>query len=168
MIVKNRLETFRYKRHKNPRSKDFQPGDYLGFNVRYRVIGPNPVLLLSIAHMAFMASDSTLGTQTSLLSNFKWQVNEGRKTAHLTPSTLMPGDNDFFTVFPWNREKKPIVVTQEDLSKLRAGSEILFVFNELTYKDGNKTHHLRQCEWLQPPALAPGIWQFCEVFSVSD
>ena len=37
------------------------------------------------------------------------------------------------------------VATQEDLEKLRTGTEVAFVISEITYKDERTTHHERKC-----------------------
>jgi hypothetical protein len=84
--------------------------------------------------------------------------------------TLMPSDQHFFTPSVWTGTVpfKPWIITQDDLDKFKSGAEVSVVMAVLTYKDGDKIHHLRQCLWLQPPAQPPGIWHFCEGFPDSD
>lgn len=81
---------------------------------------------------------------------------------------MMPGDGEFLTAYAWSNTMQRLMVTQDDLDKLKIGAEVALVITELDYMDKGVTHHLRRCIWLQPPALPPGTWHLCTVFNESD
>ena len=107
-------------------------------------------------------------TQKQFADNFVNEIEKERRTVQPGSSTMMPTDEAFITAFSATDSTKSLVLTQDDLDKLRAGTEFAFVIAQFDYKDSVKTHHLRRCMWLQPPSQAPGTWHFCEVFNTSD
>lgn len=81
----------------------------------------------------------------------------------------MPGNGGFDTVYAVDENKQHWVLTKSDLEALRNGTKIAFVILELSYKDQGEVHHYRTCQFLQPPAIPPGIWHYCDVgFTQSD
>jgi hypothetical protein len=157
---------------------DFQPGDGLEFNVHYKATGPNPVKLLDSTRITLVEPDYSHKSQDEAIDSFTKVVNsklqsarKNKKDIRDTSHTLMSGDNEFFTaytVYGTIQEMLKPSLTQEDLDKLHAGSEIAIVISVMTYKDGNTIHHLRRCSWLQPPAKPPGTWAYCYRFPDSD
>ena len=154
--------------HLGAEGSNFQAGQLLGFNVHFKASGPNSVQLLETAHSLVIEPDAKPETQRAAVAVFMGQVRKERNTFHLRPSTMMPADDDFFTAFARTDTNQLRVVSQDDLAKLKAGTEVVFMLAELTYKDTGAVHHLRRCMWLQPPASPPGIWQFCGLFNRSN
>lgn len=151
----------------------FSVGDPLGFNVHFRAIGPNPVILLHTAldtevvtdlHMQNDMYDPTpisKAVDSSLLEIRKQEAKLIHKKP--APHTLMVGDSEYFTAYAWTDDySKHRFVTQSDLDNVRNRSETFVVISILTYLDGKTTHHLRRCMWLMPPGIAPGLWHFCD------
>jgi hypothetical protein len=145
----------------------------LAFNVRYQVTGPNSIQTLGVDRALLVEPDFTAETQRAAISSFMQEDEKERKQlGPPVPATMMPGDTRFFTVVAKKGDMGPNgtmwIVDQDDLDKLKAGTEIAFIMTVLSYKDGGVIHHLRQCMWLQPPAQPPGIWHFCDGFPDSD
>jgi hypothetical protein len=147
---------------------NFQVGDALTFNVYYKATGPNSIELLSMGRFVAVEPNTEHETQKQFADNFVNEIEKERRTVQPGSSTMMPTDEAFITAFSATDSTKSLVLTQDDLDKLRAGTEFAFVIAQFDYKDSVKTHHLRRCMWLQPPSQAPGTWHFCEVFNTSD
>lgn len=154
----------------NPEAEgsQFQVGDALGFNIDYKVSGPNQVEMFGIVKAVYIEPNSDSETQQAMLVKFTEELNKEEKVIHPDFSTKSPGDMGFVTAYVFTGTPQRPVVTQGDLEKLRVGTEVAYVISEITYKDRGTTHHQRECVWLQPPAAPPGIWHFCEVFNKSD
>jgi hypothetical protein len=150
--------------------QNFQVGDKIFFNYYYKATGPDPVELKEVARWLYLESDSGPETQRKMIADFKKGLNEDRKKHLITtePSTLMPGDQRWSSVYAATEDRQYRLATLNDLDKLRTGAEIAFVLVELSYTDNGKLHHLRTCQFLQPPATPPGIWHYCEGFNQSD
>jgi hypothetical protein len=159
--------------------RNFKPGDILGFNVHFTATGPNPVKLIETASLTFLEPDYSADSIKTAINTFLQEATKERAAAVLLnpqgkgePQTLMQGDQQFFTPSVSTGTAappyKPWPLTQDDLDKFKSGTEVSVVMAVLTYKDGNRVHHLRQCLWLQPPAQPPGIWHFCGGFPDSD
>lgn len=157
--------------------KNFKPGDILGFNVHFTATGPNPVKVIETASLTCVEPDSSADSIKTATGIFMQEATKERAAAVLLSpkpkaqtQTLMPSDQHFFTPSVWTGAVpyKPWIITQDDLDKFKSGAEVSVVMAVLTYKDGDKIHHLRQCLLLQPPAQPPGIWRFCEGFPDSD
>jgi Putative DNA-binding domain len=153
------------------KERNFQIGDYFSFNVYYRQEGPNPVQLNEMAYMAYFQPDAESATQESMISSFMKMLREGR--AKLPPRknplpTITQGAERFITAFGANEQNQKWVLQQINLDDMKSGAKIAFVVAQLTYTDSGKTHHLRECTWLQPPATLPGVWHSCELFNNSD
>jgi len=144
-------------------------GDEFAINIFFKVSGPNQVELTEIARRLYVESDSSTKTQERLIADFKGKLLEWGKT-HSTagPVTIMPGDQRFFTAFTATTSEESRKVSNDDLEQLRAGTEIVVVIAQLTYKDKGTIHHTKTCGWLQPPADPPGIWHVCDGFNKSD
>jgi hypothetical protein len=150
--------------------QNFLVGDKIFFNYYYKATGPNPIELKQAAGWLYLEADFGPETQRKLVTDFTTRLSEERKQHSIAAeaATLMPGDQRWGSVFAATEDKQYRLVTRNDLDKLRAGTEIAFVFVELSYTDSGKRHHLRTCQFLQPPATPPGIWHYCESFNQSD
>jgi hypothetical protein len=152
----------------------FKVGDPISFNVHYTATGPNPVQLVEAQRILLLEPDVSLDTEKAAISFFINEVDVLRKAGTIKPQihTMQKGDNEFFTVFAWtgliDRADLYRVVTQDDLDKLKNGSEYALLMVVIAYKDLGVVHHLRRCMWLQSPAKPPGIWHFCQTFPDSD
>jgi hypothetical protein len=150
---------------------DFKPGDPLGFNVYFKVTGPNATQMVNTALEAFIEPDYSPNTQSKVASKFISRVKREIKALEPSPNaTMNPGDRHFATAFAFASpdSKEHRVLTQQDLDDLHAGRSVAFVVMQITYKDGGKTHHLRQLVFLQPPAAPTGVWHFGQPFNNSD
>lgn len=151
---------------------DFVPGSPLEFNIHYKNTGPNGVQLLDSATTAYIEDDSKPETQESVVNHFISEIKKEKNALgyHQTQSThihtMGPGTVEFFTAEGFS-DKIARTLTQDDLDKLKNGSETAFVIAQINYKDSGTTHHFRMCMWLQPPATSSGIWHFCDVFNDS-
>lgn len=149
-------------------NENFTVGERLMFNIHFKVVGPNPLQLISQASYFSFESDSSARTQTETVNTFRKKISsreEGVYTSLVEPETMMPAEDQFLTV------PVPLVASRlstEDLNALHTGSKVAFVLNEFTYKDKGRTHHLRRCLMLQPPGTIPAIWQYCFAFNNSD
>ena len=68
----------------------------------------------------------------------------------------------------WFSPSSETIVTQDDINKLKDGTEFLYLFVRVAYHDPSGNHYINYCRVLQPPVehIAP-IWHFCEDFSDS-
>jgi hypothetical protein len=150
--------------------KNFQVGDKIFFNYYYRATGPNPVESKEAAGWLYLEPDFGPQTQQEMIADLKKRLNEERKQHPIPaePETLMPGDQRWASVYATTEGKQYRLVTRKDLEEFRTGTEIAFVLIELSYTDNGKLHHLRTCQFLQPPATPPGVWHYCEGFNQSD
>jgi hypothetical protein len=144
-------------------------GQVLQFNIHFKQQGPNPVELVSESRWLYVEADYESSTQKALIDDFEERLaKEERRQPSIGSSTVMPGDQRFFTAFGRNEDGSPITISPMHLDDLMTGKEILFVIAQLIYRDAGKEHHLRRCMYLQPPANTPWIWHFCEGFAHSD
>jgi hypothetical protein len=147
----------------------FKSGDMLGFNLDYIVHGTNPVQIIHADSVLLIRHDYKPETQKQVIELFMQQYNNDLKVNKLGQGiTATPDQHPFFSAYAWTDTKQHRVVTQQDLDDLGTGVDIAYVIAMLTYTDYGVTHHLRLCEWLQPPASPPAIWHFCEGFNHSD
>jgi hypothetical protein len=146
----------------------FQAGDPFGFNVYYRAIGPNMIKIFGIGQAVFLEPDSALETQKSMLSKYTALIAKEQKGTPVDFATATPGDSRVFSALLLTDPPQKPLVTQEVLENLRNGTEIAFVISEVLYEDSVSKHHARLCYWLQPPAIPPGVWHSCAVFTKSD
>jgi hypothetical protein len=125
--------------------------------------------LLEFARWLYIEPNQSAKTQTALIADFKTRTKAEHKRGSPSsePSTLMPGERRFFTIYAVSG-KENYRLTQDDLNRLQLGEETAFVIFEITYRDSAVTHHFRRCAWLQPPASPPRIWHFCSGFNKSD
>lgn len=149
-------------------NRNFQLGESLAFNVFYKNTGPNSVELIDAGRWLYIEADTDSKTEDAAIAEFRKRVSREEQTIRSRPSTLMPMEERWFSAYAFSSEKEEWKVTQDDLDKLRDGKEFALLLSLITYKDNGVTHHLRRCAWLQPPALPPGIWHFCEGFNKSD
>jgi hypothetical protein len=144
----------------------------LFFNYYYKATGPNAVLVDGAARFTEIAPEFSPATQQKVIKDFQTAVRKEQKDDHpIKPKyhTFMPQDGDHWdSAYAFTEDKQHQVITQHDLDALAAGTEIAFVVVEISYKDNDKIHHLRTCQFLQPPAVAPGIWHYCEDFTNPD
>lgn len=168
-IVFDRLPSFP-KETLSSSPRDFRVGDQFSFDVYYKATGPNAVELVSMARALYIEPDYKSETQEAMISFFIDESNKEKKASHSPPKlqTMTPAEESWMTIYAFTPQKGYRIVTQDDLGKLRIGTEVAFLIVEVTYKDRGVVHHQRKCEWLQPPALQPGVWHFCEVFNASD
>jgi hypothetical protein len=148
--------------------QNFQVGDKIFFNYGIRATGPNPIELKGFARWLYLEPDFGPGTQRQIVADFKRRLNEERKQTTIEPGTLMPGDHRWDSAIAFDENKQFRLVTRTDLDAFRAGTEIAFVLAEVSYLDNGKLHYLRTCQFLQPPAIAPGVWHYCDGFNQSE
>ena len=150
--------------------QNLQVGDKIYFNYDFRATGPNPVESRAIARWLYLEPDFRPETQLQIIADFKKRLNEERKQQSITiePGTLMPGDHRWDSAIAFDENKQFRLVTPNDLVGFRVGTEIVFVVVEISYTDNGKLHHLRTCQFLQPPATFPGVWHYCDGFNQSD
>jgi hypothetical protein len=150
--------------------QNFQVGDKMFFNYHFSATGPDPIESKGVARWLYLEPDFSPETQRKMIADFKKRLNEERKQHPITmeTGTLMPGDHRWDSVYAATEDKQIRLVTLDDLAAFRAGTEIAFVLIELSYTDNGKLHHLRTCQFLQPPATPPGVWHYCEGFNRSD
>jgi hypothetical protein len=168
---------FRFPERKDPNGKlledqHFQVGHNLAFNVYFHASGPNPVEIKEIAGKCYREKTFASETQHAIIADFNNQLRKEHLT-NITRSsnkstTMMPGDENWFTAFAVTDSRDYYVIKKEDLDEFRAGTSVSFVIAQITYEDRGVVHHARRCLWLQPPADPPGIWHFCEGFNRSD
>jgi hypothetical protein len=150
--------------------QNLQVGDEFAFDFYFRATGPNPVDLYSVSRWLYVEPDFQDKTQRDMIATFKQRLSAERKKQirKPEPSTFMPGERRFDTAYAKSEPNEHRIVSHDDLNALRNGTEIAFVIVEVAYMDTKKLHHLRTCQWLTPPAIAPGIWHFCVGFTNSD
>jgi hypothetical protein len=150
--------------------QNFRVGNPLSFNYYFKVTGPNSIESRGAARELVLEPNFDHKTQLDMIADFKKKVNQERKMHPFAgePETLMPGDSRWSTVYAWDENKQYRLATRTDLDALRFGTQVVFVLVELPYTDNGKLHHLRTCQYLQPPAIPPGIWHFCDGFTHSD
>jgi|SRR5208282_2263540 len=142
-------------------------GDELFFNYYTNPTGPNPILVGSAARLIILEPDFSPKSEQEAIESFKAQV----KKAHVKSKwkTLMPQDTGRWdTAHAWTEDGHHLLITQPLLNDLRTGTQIAYGLVEISYKDNGKLHHLRTCQFLQPPTFAPGTWHFCDNFTNPD
>lgn len=149
-------------------SDSFAVGTALGFNVKFKATGPNPIQLIGTDLACELASDTSIETEKTLLTKFNSKLRKERKTHPIAPRTMTAGEEHFGSPMALTETSQVRIVTQDDLDKLRTGAEIAYVIGQITYRDGADLHHIRRCMWLQPPASKPIVWDFCNLFNDSD
>ena len=144
----------------------------IGFNVYFKQSGPNQVEIERMVNRLYIKSDTSKGTQKSVIEDFMSRVK--LVNVPIEPETLMPNENPhFFSAIARDDTGTTFrAATQHDLENLRDGKEFTFVLALVAYKDltndPKKEHHLPLCVYLQAPANPPGIWGYCEGFNRSD
>jgi len=158
----------------NPKTEggDFRAGDELAFNMYFKATGPKSIQLINQAWELFVEPDFSSTSENTAVNEFLARINEETKRLipPLSPQTMMPGERHFNTAFGYVTAESPQhrILTQQDLDDLHTGRSVVFVVAKITYKDNGKTHHLKRCGALEPPATPPGIWHFCRSFNDSD
>jgi hypothetical protein len=151
---------------------DFKAGDELAFNVYFKATGPNPIQLISQAWELFIEPEFSAASENTAVDEFLVRTNREikRLTPPASPQTMMPGDRHFNTAYGYASAEslQQRVLAQQDLDDLHTGRSVIFIVAQITYKDNGRTHHLRRCGGLQPPATPPGIWHFCRLFNDSE
>ncbi len=143
--------------------RNFQVGDRLEFNYFTNVIGPRPIQTHGTHRALALAPDAKIETQQELIRLFR---QPPENPVIITPATLMPSNRRFGTVGAVvgpTADKKPLILDQQTIDEIHAGKKIVFVIVELGYMDLGQLHYARVCQYLQPPAYAPGIWHDCHV-----
>lgn len=153
--------------------QNLRVGDELFFNYYFNPTGPNPILIDGHSALTKLEPDFSRDTQKRVIEYFKAEVKKEKKEHGFSPSwsTLMPQDKGHWnTAYAWTDDfKQHQIITKSDLDELTSfGTKIAFVLVEIAYKDNGKLHHLRTCQFLQPPATAPGVWHYCDQFINSD
>ena len=64
----------------------------------------------------------------------------------------------------WFTPHSERAITQDDITKLESGGELLFLFYVIEYRDSSGSHYSHHCIISQPPAFNPPIWQLCQGF----
>jgi len=172
--------TVRFPERRNEKGQllpdqNVQVGDQLAFNYYWKASGPNPVTMLNSVRWLYLEPDVGEETQEQMIADFKMKIRKAQKEPLFRsqpPNILNPADQSVFnTVFAWtddSKNYKAYLVTQSDLDALHMGKKIAFVMVEIMYLDNNELHHLRACQYLQPPATFPGIWHYCIGFTNPD
>ena len=149
--------------------QNFRVGDRLEFNYFTVVRGPNPIWTHGTATGFVLEPDSRIETQREIVRLF-WQSGQSTKRPEIIAQELMPGDRRFDTV-PKSISGQPpraIALDQATLDDIHQGRKVVFAIVELGYTDAGELHHARVCEYLLPPAYAPGVWHYCDVPFDSD
>jgi hypothetical protein len=155
-------------------SDPLEVGQVMGFNVYYKQDGPNPVELLDSVKWLYTRPDLSKESQKSAIADFNHRVNAKREREPIAPLTLLHGENPhYFTAIDVDDSDRYRQTTQDDLDNLKIGRKVVYILSLITYKDtssdSRKEHHLRLCMLLQPPAIPPGVWQFCDAgFNQAD
>jgi hypothetical protein len=149
-----------------PRTTGLAVGDPFAFNLRYKASGGNPVELIETHSMLYVEANDDSKTQARMIADFKQRMRKAQTPSE--PSTMMPEEARLVTAFAATATGEYRQLTNDDLGKLRDGTELPFVIAQVTYRDLGVIHHARRCLWLQPPAEPPGMWHFCEGFTGSD
>jgi hypothetical protein len=138
--------------------------------VHFKATGPNSVQLGEQAFEGFLEPDFSSDTQQHLVGEFLTRIKKEEKNLSKPASvaTMIPGDGQFDTAFVWTSSLVHRVAGQQDLDDLHAGRLVAFVISQIGYKDAGVVHHLRRCEFLQPPAPTNGVWHLCNLFNNSD
>jgi len=148
----------------------FEVGDELAINYYMKVSGPNSINVMWTAKALDTKPDSSPNSQHEFISEFNAEVNAEWKQPHkIIRSVWMPDYERFDTVYAATPTKEHRKVTQLDVDSMSSGTEVLFAVIEIAYMDNNTLHHLRTCEFLQPPGYTL-IWHACDgnVFKTSD
>jgi hypothetical protein len=147
----------------------FVVGEIFAINYDVEVKGPNQIEMQWTKRWLEMEPDATIESQREFIRQFKKGVGTKASNATTPHIALLPGDSRWNTVLAADAENNPRIVTADDIASLTLGTRVLFVALEITYLDNKKTHHLRTCQYLQPPP-SNKIWHFCEagVFPESD
>ena len=143
----------------------FLYGDSLAFNIHFKAIGPNPLTDGVVTAHLYLADDFKPETQRAVIRTFGDMISKARKDQKFPRegSSPMPGDNRFITATLLGIATEGLPpMSQLDLNNLSEGKKIVFALSEIAYKDGGATHHQRQCSWMQPPAVPPGVWHDCD------
>jgi hypothetical protein len=147
-------------------------GDGLFFNYYFNPTGPNPIQVDGHGALTKLEPDFSPDTQKRVIEYFKAEVKKEKKEHPLPPhwSTLMPQDRgQWNTAYAWTDDfKQHQIITKSDLDDLTLGTKVAFVLVEIAYKDNGNLHHVRTCQFLQPPATAPGVWHYCDDFKNPD
>jgi hypothetical protein len=149
---------------------NFQVGDELWFDYYLNAVGPNPIETGGGARALYLEPDSTFETQQAMFTDFAARLKKERKEHPVKEviKTVMPGPAGWDSVLGHDKNGKAFALTANDLDALQKGTQVAFVIVELKYRDRGKLHHLRTCQFLQPPAIPPGLWYFCDGFTKSD
>jgi hypothetical protein len=140
----------------------FPVGVEIAMNQTYKNIGKIPAKNWGSIAMVYIRSGSDESTERTVIKEFQGILKEARRQS--TPATLTMGESMFFTAFGPS-------LTREDLKRIMDGTETLFFLSDVEYSDPVGLHHLRKCEWLQPPssaAITVGVWHNCDAFNDGD
>lgn len=96
----------------------------------------------------YIEPDYKSETQEAMIPFFIDEVNKEKKASHSPPKlqTMTPAEESWMTIYAFTPQKGYRIVTQDDLGKLRIGTEVAFLIVEVTYKDRGVVHHQRKCE----------------------
>jgi hypothetical protein len=105
----------------------------------------------------YLAPNETKETEKELTTKFKQIL----KRATPGVGTIPNGGHTEF----WYTAESDRVVTQDDIDKLAKGTEVLYLFDSLSWIDPTGSHYIHRCIALQHPAFDPEVWHFCHDFS---
>jgi hypothetical protein len=146
-------------------------GDELFFNYYFKPTGPNAISVGDSARVVRLEPDFSPKSQQEALEYFRAEIKKDDRDHPVKTkwATMMPQETGHWdTARAWTEDRHHLLITKLLLDELTVGTQIAFVLVEVSYKDNRKLHHMRTCQFLQPPAIAPGTWHFCEDFVNPD
>jgi len=152
---------------------DFSVGNQLYFDYYYSTptTNPNPITIDAVSGWVYVEPDRKTETQHAIILDFNERVQQANIKDSRKPKNVgvfLPGEGHWNSLSATHDGHNPWILTQDDLDAMRLGNEIVFIVIDMVYTDNGHIHHLRRCEFLQPPAKAPGIWHACDVTFTSD
>jgi hypothetical protein len=152
--------------------RNFRIGDQLRFNFSYKALGPNLIHVFSTSRWIYVEPDSSDATQEGIVRDFEQHVaRDWKEKPRLKEiyTQMHEGDGgQWNTAFAYTEDRNPRLVTQADLDNFRTGAAVVFVVVQIPYKDNEKWHYLKTCQYLIPPGTLPAVWHFCNYFTNSD
>ncbi len=134
-------------------------GKPAGFNVTYRNAGNATANNVAGFGRVFLVPNVKDETQRANIEKFQteWALARDR----VAKGTVPPGGMNLLTFTA--RGDRPI--TSADMDALKDGSEYLLIITSLEFEDQTGQHYFHTCHWIQAPAFAPLMLDYCVGFN---
>jgi hypothetical protein len=129
------------------------------FNITFRNIGNAVANNATGLGRVYIVPDVKDETQREAIAKFRSEWAKERDSQ--VRGAIQPGGHDLLIFSA--RGERPI--TDTDMAALKDGSEYLMILTIAEFEDVTGQHYIHRCEWVQAPAFAPLMIDFCVGFN---